>query len=84
MSEEETQEEIKLKGRGDTETEIRFKPLQHALFSCPYLLIEDVWRSGPNSIVGNELSPLHCNNYFKGRWTGQDSQLYGPTPSKVR
>lgn len=36
------EEEIKLEGRADTETEIRFKPLQDALFSCPYLVIEDV------------------------------------------
>lgn len=36
------EEEIKLKGRADTEAEIRFQPLQDALFSCPYLVIEEV------------------------------------------
>lgn len=41
--EEETQEEIeiRLEDWADIEIEMRFKPLQDGLFSCPYLVIED-------------------------------------------
>ena len=49
---------------------MRFEPLWDALFSWPYLVIEDVWACGWTGIVGNELSPLHCGHYFEGQWTG--------------
>lgn len=58
---------------------MRLKPLQDALFPCSYPVIEDLWTTWRTDIVGNELSPLHCNNYCEGRWTGQDNRLYGPS-----
>lgn len=78
MSLEETQREQEEIEKG-VEMEMRLKPLQDALFPCSYPVIEDLWTSGRIDIVGNELSPLHCNNYFEGRWTGQDNKLYGPS-----
>lgn len=62
---------------------VQLSPLQDALFSCPYFVIEDVRASGLTGIAGNELPPLCCNHYFEGQWMGQDSRLYGPVPSKL-
>lgn len=41
--EEETRQEMEIRseGRADIEIEMRFKPLQDGLFSCPCLVIED-------------------------------------------
>lgn len=66
-------DEIMLEGWVDRKKDkMRFKlsPVQDALFSCPYLVIENAWATGLTGIVGNELSPLHCNHYFEGQWTG--------------